>query len=142
MKSGCIILVVFIALAFFFSIFYCGKSLYTMTTTEIPNATAAVNRWADLYNANDFTTMYSSSDSALKKSNTQEKFAEQMKRLKDMTGNIKIGKQVGANMRVLNKEKYIQLKFVCKGEKGDVLLVANLHDELGWKIQGINFTLK
>ena len=95
MKSGCIILVVFIALAFFFSIFYCGKSLYTMTTTEIPNATAAVNRWADLYNANDFTTMYSSSDSALKKSNTQEKFAEQMKRLKDMTGNIKIGKQVG-----------------------------------------------
>lgn len=142
MKSGCIILVIFIALAFFFSIFYCGKSLYTMTTKDVPVATIAVNRWVDLYNANDYVALYTNSDSALKKSFTQEKFTEQMKRLKDMTGNIKLGNQVGANMRVFNKEKFMQLKFACQGEKGNVSLIANLHDELGWKIQGVNFNLK
>ena len=95
-----------------------------------------------LYNQDDFDGLYAQADSAWKTSLSLEKSAEQLKKLKQMTGQVKITDQTGFHMRVHNAERYITLTFTCSGDKGDTQLSMVLHDEDGWKMQRINFNLK
>ena len=95
-----------------------------------------------LYNQDDFDGLYAHADSAWKKSLSPEKSTEQIKKLKQMTGQVKIIDQVGFHMQVHNSDRYITLTFACSGDKGDTQLSMVLHDEDGWKMQRINFNLK
>jgi hypothetical protein len=142
MKIGCGTLVAIALLVLVLSIGYCGRSLYIMQTTEIASATLVVKNFVELYNKDDFSAIYMISDSDLKKSTSAEKLAEQMKKLKEMTGKVKIVNQMGSNMQVFNSQKYMRLSFKCTGDKGNVLMTVNMHDEMGWKVQGVNFNLK
>jgi hypothetical protein len=139
MKKGCIIGAIILALIII-SISTCGYKLYSNMTRELPNIESIVTIWVSNFNDGKYSVAYNMCDESLKAQISLEKYSEKCEELKKLSGKITLGKMNGFHFNTYNGDTKANISYTASSENGDIFVVVDLHQAIGWKILNVNYS--